>query len=89
MPATYIPVPQSNRLALQLRRGVDLVAEGAAILKRTRALIETMVDGSDYTVAAAQFGMPAADIQAAHQLLIASEALSGSDAFATLVTRLG
>jgi hypothetical protein len=93
MATTFIPVPQSNRFGQLVRRGIDQVTDGAALLKRARALIETMVDSAanppDYSVAAAQFDMSAGDVQSLHQLLIASESLSGSDSFNTLITRLG
>lgn len=86
----FIPVSNGNRFQSLVRSGIDQVTSGAASLKRARALIEAMLnDGTDYTVAANQFNMPAGEVQALHSLLVASEQLSGSDSFSKLTTILG
>ena len=89
MATTYIPVNTGQRLGADLRRVVDLLRDVRDRLERLKNIMDTQVDGVDYTLIASQFGLPAGDGQLVYNLLAGSFAAVDVAAVNLLINRVG
>jgi hypothetical protein len=88
--ANYITVSLDERLGGRIRDIVDMLASRRSMLRDLKAALETMVDGSDYSMIEAELGLPAGKGQTVYNLV--SGALSELDAdtsFNQLLSWLG
>ena len=57
MAATYIPINTGQRLGAQLRNAVDQLQAAKQALAKLKAIMDTQVNVSDYSMVEAQFGL--------------------------------
>jgi hypothetical protein len=57
MATTYIPINTGQRLGLQLRQAVDQLQIAKQTLAKLEAIMNTQVNGSDYSMVESQFGL--------------------------------
>lgn len=58
MATTYIATNTSKRLGADLRRAVHALKEVRSDFRELKAVMETMIDGSDYSLLETEFGLP-------------------------------
>lgn len=58
MAVTYISTNTSKRLGADLRQAVHALKEVRSDLRELKAVMETMIDGADYSLLETEFGLP-------------------------------
>lgn len=58
MATTWIATNTNMRLGADLRQAVHALKETRSDLRELKAVMETMIDGSDYSLLETQFGIP-------------------------------
>lgn len=69
MAATFVPIDTTKRLGSNLRRAVDVLRDALDQLNKVKNIMDTQVDGTDYSVVEAQFGLPAGNGAAVYSLV--------------------
>jgi hypothetical protein len=69
MATTFVPISTSTRLGASLRRAVDTLESAKQQLENLKAVMETQISGSDYTLVESQFGLQAGQGQTAYNLV--------------------
>ncbi len=89
MASNHIPIDTGLRLGQRLRRGVDVTREALTLLTEAKDVMEEMIDGTDYSVVEARYGLPAGKGQTAYNLVVAARTAVQSTATTQLINRLG
>jgi hypothetical protein len=69
MPTTFIPINTGQRLGQQLRTAVDQLQAARQALQKLKATMDTQINGSDYSMIEAQFGLQAGQGQTLYNLV--------------------
>ena len=69
MATTYIPTNTSKRLGADLRQLSHSLKEARSDCRELKAVMETMIDGTDYTVLESEFGLATGDGQTTYNLV--------------------
>jgi hypothetical protein len=89
MAATYIKVDISKRLGADLRQTVVHGAEFDERLHRLKDVMETMIDGSDYSRLEAEFGLAAGKGETVYNLVSGAATDTSGANIHQLLIRLG
>jgi hypothetical protein len=85
MATTFIPINTGQRLGQQLRSAVDQLQAAKQALTKLKAIMDTQVNGSDYSMVESQFGLQAGQGQTCYNLVSGA---GGDLAGSTNVTEL-
>jgi hypothetical protein len=66
---TFIPINTGQRLGQQLRNAVDQLQAAKQALAKLKAIMDTQVNGGDYSMVEAQFGLQAGQGQTLYNLV--------------------
>lgn len=69
MAATFIPINTGQRLGAQLRNAVDQLQAAKHALAKLKAIMDTQVNVSDYSMVEAQFGLQTGQGQTCYNLV--------------------
>jgi hypothetical protein len=69
MATTYIPINTGQRLGLQLRNAVDQLQSAKQALAKLKAIMDTQVNGADYSMVESQFGLQTGQGQTCYNLV--------------------
>jgi hypothetical protein len=69
---TFIPINTGQRLGQQLRNAVDQLQAAKQFLAKLKAIMDTQVNGADYSMVEAQFGLQAGQGQTCYNLVAGS-----------------
>lgn len=72
MATTYIKTDTSKRLGANLRQAVHALTNVRSDFREIKAVMETMIDTSDYTLLETEFGLATGDGQTAYNLVSGS-----------------
>lgn len=89
MPTTFIPINISTRLGADLRRAVDQLRDVRDRLERLKNVLDTQVDGANYTLVESQFGLQAGEGQLVYNLVTGAFAAVDGAAVLQLINRAG
>ena len=89
MPTTFIPVNTTARLGNELRRTIDLLRELRDRLEKLRFVLDTQVDGANYSMVESQFGLQAGDGQLVYNLVAGAYAAVDTVSVQQLINRVG
>jgi hypothetical protein len=89
MATTFVQINTTNRLGNQLRAAIDQLRTGKDQLARLKAIMDTQIDGSNYSLLESQFGLQTAEGATCYNLVagaVGDLALSNTT---QLLTRCG
>jgi uncharacterized protein YecE (DUF72 family) len=89
MAVTYIKVDVSKRLGADLRQTVVHGAEFDERLHRLKEVMDTMIDGTDYSRIETEFGLVAGQGQTVYNLVAGAAAGTAATDIHQLLVRLG
>lgn len=89
MATTFIPVSTGNRLGAELRATVDQLRSGLDRIKKLKAVMDTQVDGADYSQLESQFGLQTGQGTTAYNLTAGALAQINVAAVTSLLDRVG
>lgn len=77
MATSWITTNTSKRLGADLRQAVHALKEARSDFREIKGVMETMIDGADYTLLETEFGLPTGTGQTTYNLV--SGALTDMD----------
>lgn len=89
MASNHVPIDTTRRLGQKLRRLADLARELLNALAEAKAVMESQIDGSDYSAVEAQYGLPAGKGQTAYNLVAGARTAANVPAVNQLADWLG
>ena len=69
MATTFIPINTGQRLGAQLRSAIDQLQAARQTLAKLKAIMDTQVNGADYSMVEAQFGLQTGQGQTCYNLV--------------------
>jgi hypothetical protein len=85
MATTYIPISTGQRLGSQLRNAIDQLQSAKQALAKLKAIMDTQVDASDYSLVESQFGLQTGQGQTCYNIVAGT---NGDIAASTNVSEL-
>jgi hypothetical protein len=89
MATTFLTVDPAKRLGAELRQLVRLLRSCRDQLEQIKGVMDTQVDGADYTQVATEFGLQAGQGQTAYNLVAGAFTAVNVSAVQQLIDRMG
>lgn len=89
MPTNFLQVNTSTRLGADLRRAVDQLRDVRDRLERLKNVLDTQVDGVNYSLVESQFGLQAGEGQTVYNLVAGAFTAVDAAAVQQLINRVG